>query len=154
MEQSPSWETNWFSASQEIPCILWNLKVHYHIRKCPPPVPIQSQLNTFYTPIPKSWRSILILSSHLCWVFQVASLPQVFPPNPWIRLSFRCATCTIHHFLLDFITRIIYGVQYRSLSSSICSFLHSPVTSSLLAPNRYHRATKLRCVNSSSDTNW
>ena len=26
MEQSPSWEANWFSASQEIPCILWNLK--------------------------------------------------------------------------------------------------------------------------------
>ena len=27
------------------------------------------------------------------------------------------------------------GEQYRSLSSSLCSFLHSPVTSSLLGPN-------------------
>jgi len=25
MEQSPYWEANWSSASQEIPCILWNL---------------------------------------------------------------------------------------------------------------------------------
>ena len=30
MEQSPSWEVNKFSASQEIPCNSRNLKVHYH----------------------------------------------------------------------------------------------------------------------------
>ena len=40
MVQSPSWEANWFAASQEIPRILWNPKVHYRIHKLPPPVPI------------------------------------------------------------------------------------------------------------------
>ena len=37
-EQSPSWEANRFSASQEIPRVLWNPKVHYRSQKCLPPV--------------------------------------------------------------------------------------------------------------------
>ena len=45
MEQSPSWEANLFSASQEIPCILWNSKAHYLIYKFPQPVLILSQIN-------------------------------------------------------------------------------------------------------------
>ena len=34
-----------------------------------------------------------------------------------------------------FFTRKIFSEWYRSLSSSMCSFLHSPVTLSLLGPN-------------------
>ena len=50
MEQSLSWEANRFSASQEIPHILWNSKVHYHIHKSPPPVPILSLLDPVHIP--------------------------------------------------------------------------------------------------------
>ena len=42
------------------------------------------------------------------------------------------ATCRAHLIL---IARKVLGEQYRSLSSSLCSFLHSPVTSYLLGPN-------------------
>jgi hypothetical protein len=52
MEHSPSWEANQFSASQEIPHILWNPNVHYLTHKCLPPVPIQSQTDPVHTPVP------------------------------------------------------------------------------------------------------
>jgi hypothetical protein len=41
------------------------------------------------------------------------------------------ATCRVHPFLLHFTTQKILGEECRSLSSSLCSFLHSPATSSL-----------------------
>ena len=45
------------------------------------------------------------------------------------------ATCPAHLILLDFTTRTKLGKEYRSLSSSLCNFLHSPATLSLLGPN-------------------
>jgi len=33
MEQSPSWEANSHSASQQIPCLLWNRKVRYRVTR-------------------------------------------------------------------------------------------------------------------------
>ena len=46
-------------------------------------------------------------------------------------------TCCMSNplILLDLITLTIFSEQYRSLNSSIYSFLQSPVTSSLLGPN-------------------
>ena len=49
MEQS-SWEANQFSASQVIPCNLWNLKVHCCIHKCLPPARVLSQIKPVHAP--------------------------------------------------------------------------------------------------------
>jgi hypothetical protein len=49
-------------------------------------------------------------------------------------------TCSVHLIPLDFITRTISGEEYRTLSSTLCSFLHSPVTSSLLGPHIFSSA--------------
>ena len=54
MEQSPSGEANQFTASQEIPSILWNMKVQYCVYKGPPPVPILTQINPVQAPHPTS----------------------------------------------------------------------------------------------------
>jgi len=49
MEQSPSWEANWFCSKSRNSTHFWNPKVHRRTHKCPPPVPIQSQLHPVLT---------------------------------------------------------------------------------------------------------
>ena len=66
MVQSLSWEANWFAASQEIPRILWNPKVHYCTDKRLPPFPILGQGNPVHIP-----------TSHLLEIH-----PNIHPSTP------------------------------------------------------------------------
>ena len=77
MVQSPSWEANWFAASQEIPRLLWNPKVHYRTHKRPPPVPILGQPNPVHMP-----------TSHLLEIHPNIIHPST-PRSPQWSLSLR-----------------------------------------------------------------
>jgi hypothetical protein len=97
MEQRPSWEANSFSASQEIPHILWNPEVHYRIYKSPPPVPILSQLNPVHSPASHLLKIHFYIILHLRLGLPVGFLPSGLPTKiQYAPLPFPIrATCIV-----------------------------------------------------------
>jgi hypothetical protein len=73
MEQSSSWEANWFSVTQEISRIVWNLKVHYHIHKRLPPVPIKVCCN--FTIM---LGHILLIPPQPCWTPGICNIFPIY----------------------------------------------------------------------------
>jgi hypothetical protein len=94
MEQSPSWEANSHSASQEIPCLLLNPKVHHHVHWSLPLVPLKPCikfcnkpfffLNKLLSPQPTTQAGSPALVGYLQLFIQYI---QTYPPYQFLLLS-------------------------------------------------------------------
>ena len=144
MVQSPSWEANWFAASQEIPRISRNPNVHYLTHKRPPPDPILGQPNPVHIP-----------TSHLLEIRPIIIHPST-PRSPQWSPSLRfphqnpthtpLLTHTRHmpspsHFISDFTSWQIVFKTYHV-------FVALYKVKSLSRINYHH------CLNKSWPTRW
>ena len=127
MVQSLSWEANWFAASQEIPHISRNPKVHYRTHKCPPPVSIMGQPNSVHIPTshfleihPNIIHPSMSRSPQWSPSFRFPHQDTIHPHSSPTR-----ATCPARLIILDFNTRTILGEEYSNLSNTIHYFATS-----------------------------
>ena len=134
MEQSPSWAAN-KSSAKKFPAF-YGTRRFITAFTASPTYRYSEPDQSCPTLHPTFWLSIIPLSSHLRLGLPSGVFPSGFPTKTLHAhlLSPMHATCP-HLILFYLITRLIPGKGYRSQSSSLCSLLYSPVTSSRLCPN-------------------
>jgi hypothetical protein len=121
MEQRPSSETNQFWASQGIPCILWNPKVHYCIHKYLPTVPILSQLdavhantchflevhlNIIFPPMPRSQLALITLITFY-YICTNCEQEQQEQHKMWHKVTEMCQQVTFTTYVLNFYNQFV-----------------------------------------------
>jgi hypothetical protein len=128
LEQSHSWETNCRSAGQEIPCLIWNLKVHCRIYSSTPLVPDDAvhtiPSTAFHLVLLQIWTVTLILR----WRHIIARLSCLNVPRSEIavRKSYRFsnATCKSAYLSVKWVlTGWIIGDRFPEMT--VFSSLHT-----------------------------
>ena len=114
MDQSPSWETNRFSTSKEIPPILWKPNFHYSIHECLQPVPILSP----YQWINPGLRHQFIIHNMLCFYGE-----ELFATHPSPKLEYHC---------LSAVSNCLFNIFAATLHIEDCSSIHNLSTCNAL----------------------
>ena len=117
MQQSPSWEANRFPASQK------NFPAFYGTRRFITAFTSVRHLslswaNSIQSPqlLPTSWRSILILFSHLRLGLLSGLLPSAFPPKPCIHVY------SVPYIILNLtIRRFLFLAAMFKLKDKLCN---------------------------------
>jgi len=115
---------------KEYPWILLNSNVHYLLHNIPPLFCVLNQINPIHV-LPSYFFAIRFNIFLSCIrlpsvLFRFTLYAFIFSPIH--------TTCPVHLVFLYFIAWIMFSNEHESLSSSLCRFLHSPVTSSHLGP--------------------
>jgi len=105
MVQSPSWEANWFAASQEIPCISRNPKVHDRTHKHPPHIDY-----TIMHKYQSVWHNISMHFSEIHDILNCLSLFSVYTFKKTTNCEPPQTTWPYHLLALcDIVWTYIYG---------------------------------------------
>ena len=138
MWQRRSWETNRFSASQEIHRILWKPKFHYRTHKCLPPAPVLSQINPIHAStshLLKNHFNIILPSTLPSCLF-----PLRFPHQNPVYTSPLPHTCYMSHIshFYKFIHPENTGWGVRIITSSLLGPIFKQLS--------YQHACKNTCI--------
>jgi hypothetical protein len=113
-EQCSYWETSWSSTNQEMPHLVLNPRIYYHVQKSPPLSPNLCLTNPVYTHTPAFFKirfNILLSSapSSPKWCLCLL-VTTIFYPFPIFTMR---AACPTRLTLLDLNTMMIFGEDYK-----------------------------------------
>jgi hypothetical protein len=120
---STSWEAANCAPTQELPSILWNPKVHYHVHKSPLLVPILSHINPIHT------TSFSLYKIHFNIIRPPTSWSSQWSLSFWLSHQYTiCIPCLTHSCYISCQFYILFrrNLVFKGLINSAISEMLLP----------------------------